>query len=451
MEMRYIPHTDKDIKEMLDFIGISSIDELFADIPPEARYNGELRMERGLSELELRRNCEELAATNRRFSSSFLGAGAYRHFIPSVVRTITSRSEFYTAYTPYQAEASQGTLQAIYEFQSFICLLTGMDVANASLYDGATAVAEAALLAQAETRRKKLLLSAGLHPEYRQVLTTYCTGGKGSEIGELAMKNGQTDLEALKEGVDKETAAVIIQNPCFFGTLEPLEEIAALVKESGALLVVVVAEPMSLGILKTPGSCGADVVVGDCQSFGIPLAFGGPHLGFMGCKSRYMRKIPGRLAGKTVDKEGKEGFVLTLQAREQHIRRDKAASNICTNEALCALAATVYLSLMGKKGLREVAEQNTRKAHYACGKITSLKGYSQVYSAPFFNEFLVRCPQETSLINRKLEEARICGGLPMGRFYPDMRDCMLFCVTELNRKEEIDDLAELLHSAGETS
>ncbi len=442
--MKYTPHTEADIAAMLSFLEKSSLQDLFADIPCDALCGKEMKLPPPLSEMEVRRRVEELAGKNRRNRSSFLGAGAYRHFIPSAVRAITSRSEFYTAYTPYQGEASQGTLQAIFEFQSFMCLLTGMDVANASLYDGSTAVAEAATLAMNETRRKKLIVSNSLHPEYREVLSTYLgTGGK-VEVVSLPHKDGAVDPESLKSMIDKDTAAVIVQNPNFFGTMEPLQDIVSISKGAGALAVLVVAEPHSLGVLKPPGKIGVDIAVGECQSFGIPQGLGGPYLGFMATQGKYMRRIPGRLCGKTVDKDGQEGFVLTLQAREQHIRRDKASSNICSNEALCALAATVYLSLMGKNGIREVAEQNMKKAHYAVEMISAVNGFSRKFSAPFFNEFVIQCRHDVAQLTAKLDEQGITGGLRLGRFYPDLSDCLLFCVTEMTAKEEIDRLVAVL-------
>jgi glycine dehydrogenase subunit 1 len=444
--MNYIPHSEKEIKEMLEVLGVKSLDELFSDIPKEARFKGELKFHDALSELELKHYCEELASKNTHYRASYLGAGAYRHYIPSAVRAITSRSEFYTAYTPYQAEASQGTLQAIYEFQSFVCLLTGMDVANASLYDGSTSVAEAALLACNETRRKKILVSRALHPEYREVLRTYLVACGCFEIQEVPLSGGLTDLAKLKEMVDKDTACVIVQNPNFLGALESGSELSAIARAAGALFVVVVAEPVSLGLLKAPGAYGADLVVGELQSFGLPLSSGGPYLGFMATLGKYMRKIPGRLCGKTVDKEGKPGFVLTLQAREQHIRREKAASNICTNEALCALAATVFLSIMGKKGIRELAALNVEKAHYALNRITAVPGFSKKFDAPFFNEFVVQSELPVSTVIDALDTRGIAGGLELRRFYDELGDCLLFCVTEMATKADIDELAEILSS-----
>jgi glycine dehydrogenase subunit 1 len=442
--MRYIPHSEQEIEQMLETLGAKSLEELFSDIPAEARFKGELKFHDALSEPELKEFCEELASKNRRYRASYLGAGAYRHFIPSAVRAITSRSEFYTAYTPYQAEASQGTLQAIYEFQSFVCLLTGMDVANASLYDGSTSVAEAALLCCNETRRKKILVSRALHPEYREVLRTYLAVCGCFEIQEVPLSGGGTDQARLKEMVDKDTACVIVQNPNFLGAIESGAELSAIARGVGALFVVVINESVSLGLLKAPGAYGADLVVGELQSFGLPLSVGGPYLGFMATLGKYMRKIPGRLCGKTVDKEGKPGFVLTLQAREQHIRREKAASNICTNEALCALTATVFLSIMGKKGLRELAMQNTEKAHYAMKKITALPGFSSKFTAPFFNEFVVQSEIPASMILKALDEKGIAGGLELRRFYSDLDDCLLFCVTEMVTKADIDECAQIL-------
>ncbi|MDQ7822011.1 MAG: aminomethyl-transferring glycine dehydrogenase subunit GcvPA [Candidatus Eremiobacteraeota bacterium] len=444
--MNYIPHSTKEVREMLDTLGLDRIERLFSHIPEEALCRKELDLHRAMTEPELKRHCEELSLKNRHFSRSFLGGGAYRHYIPSAVNAIISRPEFFTAYTPYQAEASQGTLQAIYEFQSFMCLLLGMDVSNASLYDGSTAVAEASILALNETRRKKLLISEALHPEYREVVKTYL--GHSTEIEEIPHSDGITGIEALKGMVDKNVAAVIIQNPNFFGAIETMNEISLAVKAVGALLVTVINEPYSLGVLKSPGSYGTDIAAGECQAFGLPPSFGGPYLGFMATKAQFMRKIPGRLSGKTVDTEGNRGFVLTLQAREQHIRREKAASNICTNEALCALAATVHLSLLGKGGLREAALQNVQKAHYAEGQITAIEGFRKKFSPPFFNEFVIQCDGSApGEVNRKLSDAGIAGGLELGRFYPSLADCLLFSVTEMNSREDIEALAAAMKTS----
>lgn len=453
--MNYFPHTDKDIAEMLDFIGAGSLEDLFAGIPEEIRFKGELSLPDSSPEMLLKKQFRNLAEKNKNYDRMFLGGGCYRHFIPAAVKTITSRSEFYTAYTPYQAEASQGTLQAIYEFQSYMCLLNGMDVSNASLYDGATALCEAVIIAVNETKRSKILISEALHPEYRDVLHTYFSGSCGITIETIPTNEGITGLDAVNRLVDRDTAAVIIQNPNFFGIIENLGQLSEPVKAVGSLLIAAVNEPYSLGLLKGPGACGADIAAGEAQSFGSPAAFGGPGLGFIAAKSRFMRKIPGRLCGKTVDGDGNTGYVLTLQAREQHIRREKASSNICSNQALCALAATVHLSLLGREGLREAAEINIRNAHYAAELIGRTPGYGlRFQNSPFFNEVVVRCEKaDPETVNRKLQEEGISGGLEMGKFHPALSDCLMFCFTETSDKADIDDLAEKLRevSEGETN
>jgi glycine dehydrogenase subunit 1 len=377
-------------------------------------------------------------------NACFLGAGAYRHFIPAAVDHILRRGEFYTAYTPYQPEVSQGTLTAIYEYQTMICQLTGMDVANASMYDGASALAEAALMAARVTRRDGIVVSTAVHPEYRQVVRTY-TQGIGLPIHDAPYLAGQgtTDLDDLAKEVGQDTACVILQYPNFFGCLEDLAAAAEIAHAQGALLVVA-ADPIALGILKPPGEMGADIVVGEGQSLGSPLQFGGPYLGFFACRQRHMRQMPGRLIGMTTDTEGRRSFVMTLQAREQHIRREKATSNICTNEALVALAATVYLALMGKQGLRKAAELTYHKAHYAAGRIGEIEGFGLVFSRPFFKEFAVKTPLSPAEINARLLEQHIIGGYDLGAAYPELGQAMLLCVTETNPKEEIDRLADAL-------
>ncbi|MGE5577949.1 MAG: aminomethyl-transferring glycine dehydrogenase subunit GcvPA [Syntrophothermus sp.] len=442
--MNYIPNTEKDRAEMLKEIGAKDVADLFVDIPEAVRFKGDLKIPGAMSELELAGHMGDLAAKNATTDrySSFLGAGAYDHFIPAVVGHVLSRSEFYTAYTPYQAEISQGTLQAIYEYQSLICELTGMDVANASMYDGATALAEAALMSVNATGRKEIVVSQAVHPEYREVLKTYVSN-LGLTVREVPYKEGVTDLDVLKKTVSGDTACVIIQNPNFFGAVEDggaLGEIAKAVKAN----YVVCANPISLGLLVPPGEYGADIVVGEGQALGNPISFGGPFLGFLACRETLVRRMPGRIVGATVDRDGLRGFVLTLQTREQHIRREKATSNICSNEALNALAATVYLSMLGKAGIRKVAELNLQKAHYAQKQITALPGFSPGFKAPFFNEFVVETEVDPEELNKRLLDYQIIGGLPLGRFYSERKKSLLFCVTEVRSRQEIDHLVKVL-------
>ncbi|MEG6616473.1 aminomethyl-transferring glycine dehydrogenase subunit GcvPA [Peptococcaceae bacterium 1198_IL3148] len=442
--MGYIPHTDNERQQMLTQLGMEKIEQLFSDIPQQVRLQRELNIPGPFSELEVSRQLMALAQKNKTTDQyiSFLGAGAYDHFIPSAVQHILSRAEFYTAYTPYQPEISQGVLQSIFEFQTMICELTGMDVANASMYDGASATAEAALMACVATKRTKVLVSKAVHPEYREVLKTYAAGPE-LDILEIDFYQGGTDLEKLKEQLDKDVAALIIQQPNFFGTIEDLTAAAELAHQVKALLVAVV-DPVAMALIASPGCCGADIVVGEGQGLGIPMSFGGPHLGFMACTEKLMRRMPGRIVGQTKDSRGDRGYVLTLQAREQHIRRDKATSNICSNQALCALAATVHLSLLGKKGLRQVAEQSLQKAHYASEQIINLLGFQLAWSAPFFKEFVVKLPQPAAEVNAKLLENGIIGGLDLGRYHPELQNHMLLCVTETRTKEDIDRLVAVL-------
>lgn len=440
--MRYLPHTDEDIRQMLETIGIKSIDDLFVEIPSAVRLDRPLDLPSALSESELLAEVGRLAARNAGTGRylSFLGGGAYNHFIPAVVDHLASRSEFYTAYTPYQPEISQGTLQAIFEYQTLICQLTGMDVANASMYDGASATAEASLMAVRATRRKRLLISAGLHPEYRQTVTSYCQY-LGLELVDLPVdETGATDVEALSRLLDKETAAVVVGYPNFYGVIEPLQELAEKAHDQGAMLVTATAEAISLGLLKSPGELGADIAVGEGQSFGLPVSYGGPGVGFFAARKKAVRSMPGRLIGETLDNKGERGFVLTLATREQHIRREKATSNICSNQGLCALMVTIYLALMGKQGIREVAEQNLAKAAYARQQIAALPGFSLPFSAPTYNEFVVTCPVPASDILRRLEQDGILAGIDLGRFSEAMSDRLLICVTEQNSKEDIDRL-----------
>lgn len=435
--MAYTPHSEQDISEMLKSCGKEKIEDFFENIPKELKFKGEFNIPSSMSEIELTRYFDKLASKNTIYNMNFLGAGSYNHFIPAAVNSIISKGEFFTAYTPYQAEASQGTLQAIYEFQSYITMLTGTDVANASLYDGATALCEAVIIACAETRKKKVVAFNGVHPEYLETLATY--NGKQNII------TVSSDISSLQSVIDKDTAAVVVQSPNFFGCIEDIAKISEITKSMKVILIVVINELYSAGILKTAGDLGADIVVGDAQSFGNSTAFGGPSLGFIGVKSKYMRKIPGRICGQTVDSEGNIGYVLTLQAREQHIRREKSSSNICSNQALCALAATVNLSLIGKKGIREIAMQNMQKAHYAAEKIAALDGFSLKFTQPFFNEFTVKCEgiKAPDLINMMSEKGIACG-FNLGRFYKNMDDCLLVCVTEMATREMIDEFVQEL-------
>ena len=440
---RYLPMTEEDKQQMLQTIGVQSIDELFSDIPESVRFQGEYNIKPAKSEPELMKELMELAAKNvdMKTYTSFLGAGVYDHYIPTIVDHVISRSEFYTAYTPYQPEISQGELQAIFEFQTMICELTGMDVANSSMYDGGTSLAEAALLSAAHTKRKKVLLSNAVHPEYRDVVKTYAKG-PGLEVVEIPYKNGVTDVDALQKEMNEDVACFIVQYPNFFGQIEPLKEIEPIAHAHKGMFVVA-SNPLALGVLTPPGQFGADIVVGDAQPFGIPTQFGGPHCGYFAVKSALMRKIPGRLVGQTTDEEGRRGFVLTLQAREQHIRRDKATSNICSNQALNALAASVAMTALGKNGVKEMATMNIQKAHYAKEAFVN-NGLHVVFTGPFFNELVVRMNKPVAEINKKLLEKRIIGGYDLGRDYPELQNCMLIAVTELRTKEEIDTLVKEL-------
>ena len=444
--MRYIPHTEEDVRQMLAAIGVQSIEDLFEEVPDELRLDRDMDLPEPLSESELLRELQELAAANATSGDylSFLGAGSYNHFIPSVIDQLVSRSEFYTAYTPYQPEISQGTLQAIFEYQTLICQLTGMDVSNASMYDGASACAEAVLMAARATRRKKVLLAGSLHPEYRETVETYCRYLEMELVTVAYLEDGRIDQDALADNLDNKTAALVIGYPNFFGVIEDISTLAATVHGSGALLVTAVPEPISLGLLKSPGEGGADIVIGEGQSFGMPVSFGGPGVGFFAAKQKTVRSMPGRLVGATRDKEGKNGFVLTLATREQHIRREKATSNICSNQGMCALMANMYLCLLGKKGIREVAEQNLSKAEYAKKAIAALPGYSLPFSGPTFNEFVVSCEGDLDALLRRLEDEKILGGISLGRHYADMNNCFMVCVTEQHRKEDIDRLVDAL-------
>lgn len=443
--MPYSPMTEADKEAMLAAIGVQSVDDLFADIPEQIRMKEPLNLPKGMAEAEVRRHVEGLAAKNVDVTryACFLGAGAYDHLIPAAVGQLVSRSEFYTSYTPYQPEMTQGVLQATYEYQTHIAQLTGMDLANASIYDGATALAEAALVACAHTRREKVLIPQTVHPEYRQVVHTYLRH-QNLEVVEVPYEDGVTDMERLKDMLDDKTAAVVVQQPNFFGSLEEARAFGELAEKHGALLIACIADPLTLGVLEAPGAYGAHIAVGEGQPLGNSLSFGGPYLGFFAAKDDLVRRIPGRIAGATVDKDGNPGYVLTLQTREQHIRRERATSNICTNQALNALVAAVYLTLLGKQGVRDVAYQSLQKAHYAQRAITALPGFSAVWQRPFFHEFVVRTTADPEELVQRLLEHQILGGLPLGRFYPELSDCMLFCVTEARTKEEIDRLVTAL-------
>ncbi len=441
----YIPNTQDDEKRMLEYIGFNKIEDLFSDIPENVKLKRELNLKPSMSELEVSRNLIELSKKNISTSqmTCFLGAGAYDHYIPSIVGHITSRSEFYTSYTPYQAEISQGTLQYIFEYQTLIADLTGMDVSNASLYDGGTAIAEAAFMAVNITRKNQILISKTVNPESRQVLNTYAHL-QGIEIIEIDDENGVTDLEQLKSQVSDKTAAVIVQSPNFFGIIEDLEAIGEIAHSQKRTLFVTSVDPISLGILKSPGSLGADIVVGEGQPLGIPLQFGGPYLGFMAVNKAHMRKLPGRVVGETIDEDGNRAFVLTLQAREQHIRREKATSNICSNQGINTLAAAVYLTTLGKKGLREVATQAAQKAHYAFNEITKSGKYKPLFDKPFFKEFAVTSDIPAANISKGLLEENILGGYSLEKYYPQYNNGVLYAVTEKRTKEEIDKLSSVL-------
>ncbi|WRP05236.1 aminomethyl-transferring glycine dehydrogenase subunit GcvPA [Rossellomorea aquimaris] len=437
MKHRYLPMTEQDQREMLDSIGVDSVNDLFEDIPEKVRFKGDYKIKEAKSETELVKELTKMAAKNAdlKSHSSFLGAGVYDHYMPIIVDHVLSRSEFYTAYTPYQPEISQGELQAIFEFQTMICELTGMDVANSSMYDGGTALAEAAMLSAGQTRRKKVLVSSTVHPESRDVLRSYAKG-QYIEVVEIPHSNGVTDVEELKKLMSNEIAAVIVQYPNFFGRVEELKAIEEVTHAEKAMFVVS-SNPLALGALTPPGQLGADIVIGDAQPFGIPSAFGGPHCGYFAVNKKLMRKVPGRLVGETVDEDGIRGFVLTLQAREQHIRRDKATSNICSNQALNALAASVAMTALGKQGVKEMALQNIQKAHYA-KEAFKAKGFSIAFEGPSFNEFVVKVNMPVKEINQKLLSKEMIGGYDLGLVDDSLAQHMLIAVTELRSKEEID-------------
>jgi glycine dehydrogenase subunit 1 len=435
--MSYIPNTDADREKMLGAIGVQSLDDLFAPIPKPLQFQGELDIPARMDQMTLAKHLTRLAAKNLHADNTpcFLGAGIYDHYVPPTVAAITGRSEFYTSYTPYQPEMSQGVLQSIFEFQSLLCQLLSMDVANASMYDGATALAEAAIMAGELTGRKRLAVLGSVHPVYRHILDTY-----------LRHMNLSADVITDADGVGDETAAVIVQQPSFFGTLEDMTRWSEAAHAKGALLIACV-DPISLGLLTPPGEYDADIVVGEGQALGCPMGYGGPLLGFFACKNKFMRRLPGRIVGQTKDGDGKRAFVMTLRTREQDIRRERATSNICTNEALYALAASVYMATMGKQGMTQVAELCIQKAHYAAGEIARLPGYALAFPGqPFFKEFVIKTPADPARINEHLLSQGIIGGLPLGPHYSDMADAMLLCVTEQRTKDDIDALVAALGS-----
>lgn len=441
MSHRYIPLTEKDKQEMLQTIGAKSIGELFGDVPSDILLNRDLNIAEGEAETTLLRRLNRIASKNitKETHTSFLGAGVYDHYAPSVVDAMISRSEFYTAYTPYQPEISQGELQAIFEFQTLICELTDMDVANSSMYDGMTSFAEACILAFSQTKKNKIVVSKGLHYQALQVLHTYAKTRKEFEVVEIDLDGTVTDLKKLEAAVDDETAAVAVQYPNFYGSIEDLEKIQSFIEDKKALFIVY-ANPLALGLLTPPGSFGADIVVGDTQPFGIPAQFGGPHCGYFATTKKLMRKVPGRLVGQTQDDEGNRGFVLTLQSREQHIRRDKATSNICSNQALNALASSIAMSALGKQGIYDIAVQNIEHANYA--KQQFIKKGFEVLDGTSFNEFVVKFDKPIQQVNEELVKYNIIGGFDLGVVSDDFKNHMLIAVTELRTKDEIDTFVE---------
>ncbi|MDF2949672.1 MAG: gcvPA [Sedimentibacter sp.] len=443
---RYIGNTNEDRELMLKEIGYDSIDSLFKAIPDSVKLKGGLKLPHAQSEMELVKNIKELSNKNLNIDdyACFLGAGSYDHYIPSVIDQLISRQEFYTAYTPYQPEISQGTLQVIFEYQTMISELTGLPVVNASMYDGATAMTEAAIMACEATKRNEVIIASTVHPEYRQVLNTYAKF-RNITVVELGYNDGQVDLDELKNKLNKDTAAVIIQSPNFFGIIEDMAAMKDIIHENKSLFVVS-ADPVSLALLKSPGELGVDIVIGDGQALGNSMSFGGPYLGFMAVTDKLMRKMPGRIVGETVDKDSNRGFVLTLQTREQHIRREKATSNICSNQALNALTATIYLTIMGKEGLKEAAQLCLQKSHYTYNELIKTCKFSPVFTKPFFKEFILKSDKNIKTLNTKLLESNIIGGYDAGLQYPELKNCWLVAVTEKRTKQEIDNL---VRKAGE--
>ncbi len=437
---RYIGNTNEDREQMLKAVGLSSIKSLFDAVPESVLLKDDLNIPKAQSEIELLKNLKALS--NKNFNvdeyTCFLGAGSYDHYIPAVIDQLLLRQEFFTAYTPYQPEISQGTLQVIFEYQSMISELTGLPVVNASMYDGATSMTEAAIMACESTKRTEILVAKSVHPENKQVLDTYAKF-RDITVSELGYNNGQVDIEEIKGKLNSNVAAVVIQSPNFFGVIEDIKAIADIAHENKSLIILN-ADPISLALLKSPGELGVDIAVGDGQALGNPMSFGGPSLGYMAVTDKLMRKIPGRIVGQTVDKDGNRGFVLTLQTREQHIRREKATSNICSNQALNALTATIYMTLMGKEGLKKVAELCYNKSHYAYNELVKTGKFSLVFTAPFFKEFVVKSSVDVNTLNSKLLQQNIIGGYNVESKYPELKDGWLIAVTEKRTKEDIDNL-----------
>ncbi len=445
--MNYTQLTQRDMEHMLATIGVQRVDDLFAGIPPASRLNRSLDLPGPLTEIELLADLDRLARANRACDDAicFLGGGVYDHFIPTVVDELASQSEFVTAYTPYQAEAAQGALQAFYEYQTLICQLTGMDVSNASLYEGATAAAEAVLMARSITGRRRVVVSSAVHPDIRGVLATYLRE-LPMDLVVVETTGGRTSPEGLRGALGEETGAILIQTPNFFGCVESLDQLSAIAREAGAMVIASV-DPISCGLLKRPGDLGADIVVGDGQPLGVPMSFGGPTLGFMACRRQFMRKLPGRVIGATRDRSGRRAFCLTLQTREQHIRRERATSNICTNQGLLALRAAIYLSAVGRGGLARVASLCLDKSHYAARRIADLDAFELRFKAPFFKEFVVRTTKDVPTVLDHCRKQGILAGVPLGRWYKDLSDSFIVAVTEKRTREEIHRLVEALDQA----
>jgi glycine dehydrogenase subunit 1 len=447
LSMSYVPNTPEEQQAMLESMGLSSLEDLLAPVPANVRLNRPLDLPAALSEPDLRRVVTRMAAKNRNLDTaiSFLGAGTYDRAIPSVVPHLQRRSEFVTSYTPYQPEVSQGMLQTIYEFQTMVCQITGLDIANASLYDGATAMVEAVFIALGPGGKGEVVISAGVDPQYRRVLQTYAFA-RGFTVKEVPTRNGVTSLEELDAAVTATTTAVVVQQPNFFGSIEDMQAIEKIAHKGKGVFISVATEPASFSVLAPPGEYNADIAVGELMSFGNPMSFGAPALGFMASKQKFMRLLPGRLVGQTVEEGGDKqtGYVLTLQTREQHIRRERATSNICTNQSLLAVGATIYMAAIGKQGFRELGQLCLQKAHYAFRQITALPGFEAPFTAPFFDEFVIKSPVPLARLEEAFTQAGIVGGYALDKDYPDMENCMLFCVTETRTKEEIDYLVSVL-------